>query len=69
MSKNLIEGTPLILEDLDCSGMGFYIEKDSSVPDNDYFDSGYRSFGRILWQRKSEEGSKWYRYEDKEILD
>jgi hypothetical protein len=63
----LTSGGPLVVEDLDTSGMGLYHEKDPNVPDDDYFDSGWRSFGRILWQRKSEEGVKWHVYEDKEI--
>lgn len=64
---NLINGAPLIIEDLDVSGLGLYLEKDPNVPDDDYFDSGYLSLGRTLWQRKSEEGIKWHVYEDKEI--
>lgn len=68
MTKDLTKGAPLIIEELDCSDLGLYLKKDSSVPDDDYFDSGYRSFGKILWARKSDEGKKWCTYEDKEIV-
>jgi hypothetical protein len=67
MIKDLTQGSPLILEDLDTSGLGLYLTKDPSVPEDDYIDSGWISFGRTLWQRKSEEGVKWHTYEDTEI--
>ena len=67
MTDQLTHGAPLILEDLDTSGLGLYLTKDPTVSDDDYFDSGYRSFGRVLWQRKSDEGVKYHTYEDKEL--
>lgn len=47
-SINLIKGAPLEIEELDLSGMGLYLEKDPSVSDDDYVDSGYKSFGKTL---------------------
>ena len=64
---NLIHGAPLEIEQLDLSGLGLYLEKDPSIPDDDYFDSGYTSFGQTLWKRKSDEGKKWHIFEDKEL--
>lgn len=58
-------GSALAVEELDLSGFGLYSAKDPSVPDDDYFDSGYRSFEKILWARKSDEGVKYFIYEDK----
>jgi hypothetical protein len=68
MTKDLTQGAPFTPEHLDLSGLGLYLYKDPSVPNDDYFDSGFTSFGNILWQRKSEEGIKWHRYEDKKIV-
>jgi hypothetical protein len=61
-------GFKLEIEDIDVSGMGLYLKKDPNVPDDDYFDSGWTSLGRPLYQRKSEEGKKWHQYEDKGIV-
>lgn len=68
MSNDFINGSPLILEDLDLSNIGLYLEKDPTVPEDDYFDSGYRSFGRILWKRKSDRGKKWHVYNSSELV-
>ena len=67
MAKDLTQGASLILEDLDVSGLGLYLDKDPTVPDDDYFDSGWRSFGRILYQRRSDEGIKYHTYKDDKI--
>ena len=63
----LIGGGPLLIEDLDISGLGLYKEKDPNVPDEDYIDSGFRWFGEIVWYRKSEEGAKWHSYNDSKL--
>ena len=66
-SINLAHGAPLEIEQLDLSGIGLYLEKDPSISDDDYFDSDYTSFGQTLWRRKSDEGKKWYIFEEKEL--
>ena len=64
----LVSGAPLVIEELDVSGLGLYLEKDPTVPDDDYFaDSGFTSFGKVLWSRKSDKGIKWHSFEDKEL--
>ena len=65
--KNLTNGGPLVIEDLDTSGLGLYLSKDPNVSEDDYVDSGYRSFGRILYKRLSEEGIKWHVFTDDKI--
>ena len=67
---SLTEGAPLIVEDLDLSGMGAYTDeqkeailKAGGVDDffvGDGLLSGY-------WQRKSDEGVKWRIFDDTEI--
>lgn len=54
----------LIIEDLDTSGLGLYLVKDPSVPDEDYFLTSYTSFGRPLWARHSDKDVKWFTCED-----
>lgn len=67
MTHSLVDGAPLLVEDLDLSGIGFYLTKDPNVPDDDYEFTNYTSLGRSLWQRKSDLGKKRFEFEDKEI--
>jgi hypothetical protein len=68
---NLVNGGPLIVEDLDLSGMGVYSQdqKDKLIaegaPEDDFFlgDGWFTGY----WQRKSDEGIKWHIYEDKDL--
>jgi hypothetical protein len=63
----LTQGGPLVVEDLDLSGIGLYLERDPGVPGDDYFDSGYTSLGRTLWARHSDEGKKRHTFTDTEV--
>jgi hypothetical protein len=66
---SLINGAPLVVEDLDLSRIGCYTQdqKDvllkSGVLEDDFFlGSGWFSG---YWMRKSDEGQKWHVFEDK----
>jgi len=64
----MVNGAPLIIEDLDLSGLGLYLE--SQVDQNnldDYELTGYLSLGRPLWQRKSDLGTKRFVYDMSEL--
>lgn len=62
---SLINGSPIVVEDLDLSKMGLYREIDSSTSD-DYFPAEEKlgSLGVGYFMRKSEEGTKWVTYQD-----
>lgn len=66
MSK-LEEGSALVVEDLDLSGMGLYLESQVDLKDPDVVLSGYLSFGRPLYYKKSDEGKKRFTYEVKNL--
>ena len=74
---NLVGGAPLIVEELDLSGMGLYtIEQktallksgafDDFFPAEDYLGSKWVGKG-YYWERRSDEGVKWHIFEDKDI--
>jgi hypothetical protein len=72
MSKeSLVQGGPLIVEDLDLSGIGMYTDEQKAkllsegVPEGDFF---LKTLMRTtMWARKSDEGKKWHVFTDSEI--
>jgi hypothetical protein len=64
---SLVGGGPLIIEDLDLSQMGLYLDTQCDINDLDVFDSGYTSLGRTLYKKKSEEGVKRRVFYDTEL--
>lgn len=69
-SDGLVGGAPLVIEDLDLSGLGLYKDEQKANlggEENDWFDSGYTSLGDRLWARKSDEGTKRITFKDTEI--
>lgn len=71
---NLIDGAPLVVEDLDLQCMGLYSQeqKDKLVadgaPEDDFFpaDEPPRIMGKYgigYWARRSDEGKKWRIYD------
>ena len=70
MSK-LTNGAPLVVEDLDLSGLGMYSDQQkaelrkSGVPESDFF---LRTLnGTTMWARHSDEGGKWRVFYDSGI--
>jgi hypothetical protein len=62
-------GGPLIVEDLDLSGIGLYLEEQIDPEHkDDYVLTGTLSLGRPLYKRLSEEGVKWQVFNNKEIV-
>jgi len=59
-----VEGCALIIEDLDLSTMGLYLENQCDISDPDVYNSGYLNLGRILYKKKSDEGKKWRIFSD-----
>lgn len=68
----LSQGSALIIEDLDLSGMGMYSDKqkqdlmDNGVAEGDFFLKTL--MGTTMWARWSDEGKKWHVYDDKKIV-
>ena len=67
--SQLTHGAPLIVEDLDLSGLGLYREKDPLVPDDDYFPAEEKigRWGVGYLMRKSDEGKKRHTFYDKDL--
>lgn len=68
---DLTGGAPLIVEDLDLSGMGLYNDEQRAVivaagGVDDFF--MYCIMGGWAWMRQSEEGVKWHTYKDTGII-
>jgi hypothetical protein len=71
---HLIGGAPLVVEDLDLSGMGLYTDaqKDKLLAggaEDDFFDASMHmgKWGAGYWQRRGDEGKKWHLFDDTEI--
>jgi hypothetical protein len=64
----LVGGGPLVIEELDLSGIGLYLDSQVDTKDPDVFLTQYTSMGRTLYQKKSDEGKKRHTFEDKEIV-
>lgn len=68
---SLENGAPLVVEELDLSGLGLYTDEQKmiilSTPGavDDFFLKTL--FDTTLWARKSDEGVKWHVFEDSEI--
>jgi hypothetical protein len=60
-------GSVLAIEHLDLSNIGLYETRDPNVPSTDYILTSYTSFGKPLYKRVSEEGVKWFEYNDTDI--
>lgn len=64
----LVSGAPLIVEDLDLSGMGMYTDEQKTAlggPEDDWFLKTL--LGTTMWARKSDEGVKWRTFKDTEL--